>query len=695
MTRRFWITGIVIASLIAFSFGCAKSSGKKNSNNNTNNPHKDCPASQESGYWLVPVGSISQEILVGGNATLKAMVVQRTSSENLQDALVPFYQLNLEIVSGPAGQLSETTPSTNENGVISVNFTASEPGTYRIMMTGQGVCSVQYTVEVKSMLASIEALPANPAVTFINRKVTFGVRAFSRVGGVGEIPLANAPVLFEFLGGGTNSILEDRSGVQGNTLTVNTDVSGNASLFFLSGTSAFTANIRATLVDMSVEPLMLTIIVNATSSGGACVNSMDCGPDAPICNNGICVEINTSGSCESNADCISPYICNTTTNQCVPPTGEPCNSLASANPCPPGKVCIGGYCENLPGGGCTTHDDCPFGFRCVNGVCVFDGDPECVTIEDCPDPNDICLMGECINPETECIPQGTPTRLGGVWNFNSLLRLREAVHPLIGGILSAAEVLRDVILGTWSISGIPGWLMDIIRDLVRDLINAYVPPWAQQMIIVLGDVSDIVDDMRVYHTVFLIPMGNDEYYGTQVWDIVEFEYRGNIVSDSPQNILGFTVVPEDFTSREICNKFYIDRYRVENVVGGLVRWAIEAMVTLVTCSSSDIPCYYTLEEMLQDIIDCDSIAASIEDLVWSIWADAPSVYGPVFTACNNRKASAIQAILNALDNITVSLNMLSLRGTSPIVHSGYMHPGKWFGKLAGGNFTGDFTATRQ
>lgn len=695
MTRNTLISSyIFIFSALFVLSGCADSSGKKQ-NNNTNNTNntQDCPASLESGYWLVPVGSISQEILVGGSARLKAMVVRRQESQHVQDALVPFYELHFEIVTGSAGQLDNTDVSTDENGVVSVTFTASEPGTYRIMLTGSGVCSVQYTVVVQSVLAALEPLPSNPSVTYVNRKISLGVRAFSRVGGVGEMPLGNQAIQFEFLGGGSGATLEDRSGSRGNTLTVNTDNSGNASLFLLTGSAAFTANIRATLVDMSVEPLTLSVMVNATASGGLCQTNMDCAADAPICDNGTCVEGNSTGTCETNADCISPYTCDTDSHQCVPPTGERCNMLSSANPCPSPKVCIGGYCVEQPGP-CTTHDDCPFGFECVNGTCTPTGNPECTPVTDCPDPNDVCVNGTCINPNTECQPLGPPTRLGGTWNFDSMLHLREAVHPFLGGILSACEVLRDIILGTWSIGGLPSWLMNAIRDFVNDLIQEYVPPWAQQMIIVLGDVSDIVDDMHVYHTVFLVPMGNNEYYGTQTWDMIEFEYRGNLVSDSPENILGFTVQPEDFTSREICGTFYIDRFRVQNVVGGLVRWAIEAMVTLVSCSSSDMPCYYTLEEALQDLIDCDAIASTIEDLVWSIWEDAPSVYDPIYSGCNSQKQNAINAILNALDEITVRLNLLSIRGMSPIVTDRDMHPGKWFGSLAGGNFTGDFTANR-
>lgn len=684
---------------ILISAGCASSTSSNNNNgtnnvNNNNHTHDPCPESEASGYWLVPVGNVSQEAVVDQVVTLKAMVVMRTDDqENYQNALVDNYPLTFEIISGTGGTLSSETVVTDINGLASVDFSASSEAVYKIFVSGEGVCGRQYTVNVKNLLVGFSELEGNPDNTIVNRKISVGTIAFNMVPGVGEVPISGRAVQYQIVStGGSGTTLEDTSGTTGSTLTVNTDASGKAVLFFKTGSAAHEAEIRAELLDMNVEPLTIRIAVQDSTSGGPCVNNIDCPPDAPVCDNGTCIEINT-GSCTSNDDCLSPYICDTNTGNCVPPTGgQKCNLLSSANPCPDPQVCIGGYCVNPDTEGCTTNDDCPVGFLCQGGECIPPGgDDDCYT-QPCPDPLDVCINGTCVNPD-DCNLPDSPTRLGGTWNFDSMLHLRDAVGPFLGGILTATEWLRDIILGNFTISGIPGWLMSIINDLLQDLINQYVPPWAQALIVALGDVSDIVDDMRVLHTVNLVPMGNDEYYGTQIWDLIEFEYRGNMVTSPPEDILGFEVIPDDFTSREICGTFYIDRYYVRNVVGGLVRWAIDVVVTAVTCSYGT-GCYYSLEDALYDLIDCDAIATAIDDLVYSMWSDAPSVYDPIYNVCDAKKDDAIDSIIQALDNIEISLNLLSLRGVVPIVDDNHMNPGRWFGSLAGGNFDGDFTAVK-
>ncbi|MBN2723093.1 MAG: hypothetical protein JXR95_03370 [Deltaproteobacteria bacterium] len=702
MKRSFYIKTVIISlfSMLLLASGCASPTGSDTNNNNgtnnvvsNNHTNLPCPASEESGNWLVPVGNLSFEVIPDEVVTLRAMVVKRTDdTENYQDALVPLFPLHFEIISGTGGVLSAEDVLTDESGMASVTFSAPSEGVYRVSVSGEGVCGRQYTVNVVTLLVGFEELEANPSSSFTNRKISVGVKAFNKVPGEGEMPISGAPVLFEITSSGSGSILEDTNGNSGSSLTIDTGVSGSATLFFKTGTEVHQAKIRATLVDMSVEPITININVQENTNGGACENNIDCPPDAPMCEDGYCIEINTSGTCTNNDDCISPYICDTVLEKCVPPTnGERCNLLNSANPCPEPEICVGGYCQD-PTDNCETNDDCPTGWLCNDGECIPDngGDPDCYTVP-CPD-GDVCINGVCVNPD-ECDLNDSPTRLAGTWNFDSMLHLRDAVGPFLGGILTAAEWLRDIIQGDFQIGGIPSWLMSIINDLLQDLISTYVPQWAQDLIVALGNVSDIVDDMRVLHTVNLVPMGNDEYYGTQVWDLIEFEYDGQFVTSPPEDVLGFEVIPDDFTSREICGTFYIDRYYIRNVVGGLVSWAIDVIVTGITCGYGNT-CYYSLEEALYDVIDCDAIAGAIDDLVYSMWSDAPSVYDPIYSFCDSQKDNAISEIIDALDDITVNLNLLSLRGVVPIVNDSTMEPGRWYGSLAGGNFDGDFTADK-
>ena len=59
--------------------------------------------------------------------------------------------------------------------------------------------------------------------------------------------------------------------------------------------------------------------------------------------------------------------------------------------CPPGFVCVDGYC--VPG--CNDTRDCPPGFSCVDGACI----QTCSIDADCP-PGYICVDGQCVREDT-------------------------------------------------------------------------------------------------------------------------------------------------------------------------------------------------------------------------------------------------------------------------------------------------------
>jgi len=291
-----------------------------------------------------------------------------------------------------------------------------------------------------------------------------------------------------------------------------------------------------------------------------------------------------------------------------------------------------------------------------------------------------------------------PTRLQGNWSFDSTLHLRDALAGWISAFLSAFEVLRDIILGDLDL-GLPGWVESLIEGVISSLIDAYVPPWAQDLIVALGDISDILDDMRVLHTVQLISAGNYEYLGTSTWDLIEFEFRGQTISEQPQNIPQIGHVPTyTFTSREICHVYFIDSHDIENVVAGLIGWAIDAVVTAVTCSVPGWTCYYSLEEALYDIINCDDIAFAIDDYVYD--AFGLDVYDLVYGACTAAKDPAINAITDYLDNLETSFSILTMSGRADIINDTHLgdppaNPGRWTGTLGGGNWDGEFSAVKQ
>jgi len=680
-----------------FSLLLGACAGSNPGNNNVDGYNSDCDASNESGIYLTALGTYDFDMIAGGSIALRAMTVHLDDGSHETAGVAAGVTVHFEIISiSGDGALSVASAETDTNGIAEVEFTATEEGPYQVVAVADGTCDVTFSVAVADQLRGLRVVSANPVNAFTNSRINLSVQAYSPDPGFGEYPLVGEEITFNLSPGGAGSALEQiGGGLSGAQITATTSPLGIATIAMLTGTAGVPAGLDVTATLQGTAPVSIHINI-ADQGTGPCQSNADCPAAAPICDNQLCIPNPTqSGPCVTNDDCVAPYECNTA-GQCVPPgpEGAACGPL-TATPCPGGEMCIAGHCQPIPTDQpCTNNDDCPTGWLCVNGFCLQNvppGGTPCVQDPDCPS-GQICVSGLCIN-SSQCQNPPPANRLNGTWQFDSLLHLRDALPGWLSGILTATETLRDIIQGNLNIPGLPGFIENFIEDIIQGLINAYVPPWAQQLIIAMGNISDIVDDMRVYSTVNLVSQGGYEYVGSQTWDIIEFEYQGQYISESPSNIPQIGYIPQQmFTSREVCEFFYIDRFDVDNVVGGLIRWGIEAMLTAVTCSVPGWPCYYSLEDALDDLIDCDDIAYAIDDMVYNTFGF--DVYDAVYNVCDNMKQPAITAIINALDNIEVSLSLMSMRGEADIQDDWNMINGHWYGTLVGGNYDGDFTATK-
>ena len=70
-----------------------------------------------------------------------------------------------------------------------------------------------------------------------------------------------------------------------------------------------------------------------------------------------------------------------------PPDPDLPPACRNSTDCPPGYVCVDGYC--VPG--CEDTKDCPAGYVCVDGACV----QTCSTDKDCPK-GYVCIDGQCV-----------------------------------------------------------------------------------------------------------------------------------------------------------------------------------------------------------------------------------------------------------------------------------------------------------
>jgi len=282
------------------------------------------------------------------------------------------------------------------------------------------------------------------------------------------------------------------------------------------------------------------------------------------------------------------------------------------------------------------------------------------------------------------------------------MHFRDALGGVLKALLSTAGVLRGIIDGTFSINGIPSFISDIVKKYLKKLMDQYVPAWGQQMIVALGDIDDIIDDMRVVSTVQTTSVGNDGYVNGEQWDLVEFEFKGQKISSPPAAIpqIGQVKIPS-YSSHEVCGVLFIDKHQVNNVVGGLVQWAINTALSAVTCSVQGVPCYNNVGQALQMTINCQMLGMQLDQVVKSIWSGAPSVALVVIQACENEKQQLIQLLNQELAGLTTKLSLLELSGTVNIPNppgDNNLSGGQWFGVLgsgvAKGNFKGEFTANK-
>ncbi len=405
--------------------------------------------------------------------------------------------------------------------------------------------------------------------------------------------------------------------------------------------------------------------------------------------------------CTSDAQCTAPYLCNPTVGKCVPPSAKnsgPCDPIEGNN-CPAGQQCISGVCIPPPSG-CQTNENCPAGYMCIGGACVpggADGKPGCKADSECPT-GQICLSGVC-KPKQVCTIPHAPNRLAGTWTFDSQLHVRDGLEGFTKGLLNVASTLQKIIEGKFSVSGVPSFLTSILGAMIQDLIKQYVPAWGQSVIALLADVNDVIDDTHVVSTETITSLGNDLYAGTSVWNKVEFEYKGVKVSTAPEAIPGLgKVTTESYAAREVCGVFFMDNHKVKNAIGKVFRWAIEAVLTGVTCTNSSFTCYKDLKTMFNAVIDCQGLADAIKSASQTNTALA-GLDVVVLAACVAQKGSLVNMIMQELDDLALKLTYMSLAAKADIASPNQLVQGKWYGTLGGaygkGNFEGTFTAVKK
>ena len=487
-------------------------------------------------------------------------------------------------------------------------------------------------------------------------RVQLAVRAST----AGARPLVGEDIQWEILAGGGG-------GVAFVAPTTQTDLRGVAMGDLECGFAPSTITVRASM--SGTAPVEFTIQV---TEWGTCDDTHPC-PAGWDCEGGACVE--PVPDCTSDDECPDGRRCRF--GECVTAAdGDGCKVDAD---CDPGETCVAGECTGCEGDDCPceTVDDCPEGFICEDGVCVCDGpdcggDPTGCEIED-PD-------------------------LSGMWDLDSTLRLRESLpgwlDDLMGFLGPIFRFLSDGMLDGFDFD-IP-IIGDALEDAADSLVGRYVPPWVGELLRAIADLDDILSTFHVFQEMNIWTAGvEDQYLGEFEWREVEMSWRGEALRGRFEDITGVYVTHDDIEAEAICGTFYIHRHDASIAFGAVVRWVLDVIVTIVTEGE-----YFSLEDLLLDLVFiCDELAIAIDDLAYDLGdglgITLPDVYDIVYGLCEAGIESGTEAAITWLEDLMVRDDALTLGGRATINGPARLDDGRWEGTLLGGDFTGDWTATRR
>ena len=634
---------------------------------------------------LAPASPTKVSVNVGESVTLTAILLRQRTGP-VSDTTILFKPVGL--LNQTSHRIYPTDVKTDPEGLAETTFSAGEEtGDFQVEVSVKGEKlgdeplpePFRFSITVKRPIRTLRADPEE-IDTVVNTRVRLSVKATTDEGR----PLPNETITWSIVSGG-------EGGAQLSSSSTLTMANGVSIVAMTTGSSPTTVLVQASMEGTS--PVTIRVNVNERSPGGQCRTSAEC-PEGYICQDNVCTFIEPE--CYTDEDCNRENNEECRWGRCVAPdpSGGVCEFDSDCDQ-ENHEICVAGFCTKDPrynDSGCQSLEDCPNGFICQNGECVPDPDqpqPACISDSDCED-DLICENGVCVDPNS-C--EDPDPDLSGYWEVESQYRFRDALPDWLDDLLATLappfRFLSEGILNGFDFSNIPV-IGDTLEDAANSIVEQYIPPWVGELLGAIADINDILTNMDVIEEMYLLSLAQDQYSGEHRWVEVSFVFRGQPVSGSMSEITGVDIVPSPFNARSICGILYIYDHDLNVSFGYIVRWVLDVIVTIVTEGE-----YFSMEDLLLSLTDyCGDIADAIDDLAQDLAEgldiELPDVWDMVNTMCIAGIEAGTQEAIQRLEEITVSTDMIRLRGDATISSPTSLTNGHWYGELLGRDFTGSW-----
>lgn len=608
---------------------------------------------------LAVVGSALVQVEVGGSAELRVALIQ--------DELGPVSgeTVTFTAIGAPADALIgggvTATAVTDAQGVASVPFTAgsSESSGFVVTAAAPGANQAGFNVQIIKRQHYIR-ISKTPSVrpTADGTQATVETAAFAqvllrvRITDQFGAPVSDVPVAFGFKSG---------AGAKSATLA-------NA------GTPAMTGaggEAQVTL-DTGIDLSDVFQVTARTDSSPTAVWNVSLSP----------AEVNL---CTSNAECPAGEYCDPDKQVCA---GLPtCDPSAGVDDCPTGYKCApGGECVAVFSAGCVTATDCGDGYDCVEGACV--GTTGC-NADTCPG-GTICVPASNGTTTCEPVPEN-PADISGGWYTAHTFHIGESLPGIASDLAGPIRTIDRLFLGDL---GLPGFLEDIIRGLVDE----YVPDWLQDVVHILDNVLTLLHDLRARGYMEVTQASKSPTWtATELWDSFVFYYldmcssipadptpacaRVDLMADDPDTVAELGLKVHDFGGSVSATRVVVNTREVEMRVAKLVGILADYLVSRFTP-------YDTVEDAIIHAVDCQAVADFAEDTI-GFGGDT------VKSACESGVQYAAGEVTKRLYDLAFDMGLLEFDGEATVT-VGSRERGKYLGSQSweqdkDGSYQGRFT----